>query len=1062
MTALARLVAVTLFVVVTGVSLLTPAAFAQEATEEAKGAVRATAVVNFSFDEESGPAKDSATAGTVPDEGKLVNDPARVASPFWNQTGKKAVQLDAAKQQFIEIADGADVDAATAVSFGLLVVNLTDPTDAAYHGLVAKRGTADGKTSTNYGINFTMQGDNIQLYVNDGSGFKVVNYSVKEALPYRKLVYLTATFQVADATKQDDDTDMDDVRISLYVNGEPLIAKAAPNGYVERNVAWIKDVNVAGLLSSLPTTIGKSEGSIEFLSCVVDEFSLFDKALSPPQVKKLFLEVAGNNVAKLIAADKPIPAVVPVIGNLSQAGLQIGQMTQLIVNGSDLGPDPAAVFPLPGVQFAVADGSAPNRLVLNVTVPADTTPGIYPLWVKSQAGVSKSVALALDRLPQVAMGGSSPDKPAALPAAFFGNLSGGQQHRVYFTGTKGQRVVADVELKRLGAAANPVVEIKSPAGTPIAIGWGQSSLKGDARAEIVLPSDGIYSIELHDLTFGGPGQSPFRLKVGDLKLVDGVLPAAAVAGPMEVEPVGSGFALGTKLTGMFASASESASGLLSLPMESGVASGIPSIPVSHGTEIVEATRAADGTLQTVDATFAQAPVKPMAISGRVASKGERDRYLLSVTAGQRLKLSLQSDSLGSTLEGEIAIFANPPANPIAMTSDQPTIGDPSLEYAVPAGVSQIVVQVRDLFGRGDPRAFYRLVVEPAGRPTFSLMLNTPTVNLPEDGSAVVEMQITRAGYAGPIKLGIVGDATVAVSPNEIAANMQGKALLRLVRIGQPAAGSAPLLRIVGESVGIDPAIKQTAKLQSGVVAPTFIDTMAVGTIRPSGLGIELQQLPTVLFRGASHPIPLVLKRTPHPNEETLPVKLSLDSTEPVRKRDPNNPNAGTFPLVAAAPQMIMPDQPEQATVSIVVPLESTEPVIDFVVKAEATPHAYSDRVLASAFSQPFRAEVKNAIAPRVDDATLAVVGEADHKITGILQRTPGFTGPVEVTLTGLPAGYTVQPATVAGDQDKFEFVVKAPKVAADTPIPNVKLRITSSSSLLTAEMPVNMKVVAAK
>ena len=1047
--------------VLIGLGLLRATAFAQEAVDEVKGAIRATAVVNFSFDEESGSALDTAAAGAVPDEGKLVGDPARVASPFWNQTGKKAVQLDAAKSQCVEIADGADVDATKAVSFGLMVVNLTEPTDAAYHGLVAKRGLT-APASTNYGINFTMQADNFQVYIHDGTTFKVVTYSTKAALPYRKLVYLTATFLVGDAPKQDDDTDEDDVRIMLFANGEPLVPLSSGSGYVQGNQAWITNVNVAGLLNSFTTTIGRSEPGLEHLSCVVDEFSLFDKALSPPQVKRLFLEVAGNNVAKLIAADKPVPAIVPVIGSLSQAGLQIGQTTQLIVNGTDLGPDPAAVFPVPGVQFAVAEGSVPNQLKLNVTIPADTTPGIYPLWVKSQAGVSKSVALALDRLPHVAVGGSTPAAPATLPAAFFGMLSGGQQHRVYFSGTKGQRVVADVELKRLGGAANPVVEIKSPAGTPLAIGWGQSSLKGDARAEMILPSDGLYHIELHDLTFGGPGQSIFRLKVGDLKLVDAVLPAAAVSGPLEVELVGSGFAPGTKLAGIFASASESASGLLSLPLESGVASGVPSMSVSRGTEIVEAARSADGVLQRVDATFAQAPIKQVAISGRVAVKNERDRFLLNVTAGQRLKFTLQSDSVGSTLEGEIALFANPPTTAVAQTSDQPTIGDPSLEYVVPAGVAQVVVQVRDLFGRGDARAFYRLVIEPAGQPTFSLMLNTPTVNLPEDGSAIVEMQITRAGYAGPIKLSVVGDNSVVVSPNEIAANMQGKALLRLVRTNKPAEGTAPLLRLIGESVGADPAIKQTARLQTGVVAPTFTDTMAVGTIRPSGLGIELQQLPTVLFRGVSHPIPMILKRQPQAGEESLPVKLLLDSTEPVRRRDPNNPAPGNFPLVAAAPQMIMPDQPELATVKIVVPLESVEPVIDFVVKVEATPHAYSDRVLASAFSQPFRAEIKNAVAPKVDDATLAVVGEADHKITGLLQRTPGFTGPAEVTLTGLPAGYTVQPVTVAGDQDKFEFVVKAPKVAADTPVANVKLRVTSSGSLLIAEMPVNVKVVASK
>ena len=101
--------------------------------------VRPKAVVNFSFEEDAGPAKDTATVGQTPDEGKFVNDPVRVPSPFWNQSGKKAVQLDAARQQFIEIPDSPDVDAPIAVSFGLFVVNLTEPTDAGYHGLVAKR-----------------------------------------------------------------------------------------------------------------------------------------------------------------------------------------------------------------------------------------------------------------------------------------------------------------------------------------------------------------------------------------------------------------------------------------------------------------------------------------------------------------------------------------------------------------------------------------------------------------------------------------------------------------------------------------------------------------------------------------------------------------------------------------------------------------------------------------------------------------------------------------------------------------------------------------------------------
>ena len=157
--------------------------------------------------------------------------------------------------------------------------------------------------------------------------------------------------------------------------------------------------------------------------------------------------------------------------------------------------------------------------------------------------------------------------------------------------------------------------------------------------------------------------------------------------------------------------------------------------------------------------------------------------------------------------------------------------------------------------------------------------------------------------------------------------------------------------------------------------------------------------------------------------------------------------------------MTTPTDPESRTVKLIVPVEVAEPVIDLVLKAEATLHAYSDRVLGTAYSQPFHVEIKNGITPKFDDASLALMGDVDHKVTGLLQRTAGFTAPVEVTVVGLPAGYTVQPATGAADQDKFELIIRAPKVTAETPIPNLKYRFTTTGNLLVPEGPVNLKVV---
>ena len=1028
--------------------------------QDSNASIASQSVVHFSFGEEAGPAKDLARTGRVSDEGKLVNDPLRIPSPFWNQAGKKAVQFDAAKQQCLEVANGPDIAAPQAITISMFYVNLTEPLDPSFHGLFAKRGTTDGKLNANYGINFQTQSDQFQVYIHDGAEYRVATYGAKDAVPFRKRVYLTVTFTVGDAPGQDTDTDADDVRMQYFINGEPLTPKSSTKGFVHGSEAWTQDVNLPGLLNNFPLSVGRSEPNLEYTSCIIGDFRVFPRALAADEVKRLFLEVISN-VDELMAADKPVATVVPVIGSLSQPGVQVGQTTQLIINGSDLGPNPVAVFPLSEVQFVVAEGSTANRLALNVTVPAETVPGIYPLWIKSKVGISKSTAIAVDRLSQVPIG-SSPDQPASLPAAFYGSLSGGQQQVLYFIGKRGQRVVADVEMKRLGGASNPVIEIKSSSGSPLLIGWGQNSLRGDARTELFLPADGTYSIELHDLTYNAPGSNPFRLKVGDLKLVDGLLPAAALPGVVEVEPVGSGFVAGTKIAGQFALPNESSTGSIAIAADVGFAGSVPPVALSRGVEIVEAPRSSNGKSQIINVAFNFSLKIPVAISGRIAAKGEKDGYLLNVAEGHKLRLTLQADSLGSALEGEIQILAQPQGTLLAMTSDQPMIGDPSLEFGVPAGVSQVLVQVRDLFGRGDSRSFYRLVIEPSDQPRFSLMLNTPVVNLPEDGSAIIEIQVTRAGYTGPIQLNVVGDHAVTVSPSEIAANIQGKMWLRLDRRGQVQGAPSAILRLVGQTVGIEPPLRRTARLQTGAVAPTFTDAMGIGTTAPAGLSVELQQQPNFLFRGVTTELGILVNRQANHPAVNLPVRLLLDSTEPVRRRDPNNPAAGTFPVVTSGPRMILPSESGQSSVKITVPLEVVEPAIDMAIKAESLSHAFSERVLFKAYSQPFHVEIKNAVAPKVDEASLAVVGDADHKMTGTLQRTAGFAGPVEITVVGLPAGYTALKINLAPEQDKFEVIIRAPKVAAETAVPNVKLRVASAGNLLVPEIALNLKIVPGK
>jgi hypothetical protein len=613
-----------------------------------------------------------------------------------------------------------------------------------------------------------------------------------------------------------------------------------------------------------------------------------------------------------------------------------------------------------------------------------------------------------------------------------------------------------VELRRLGGSSQPVLELKSSQGTPLVIAWGQRWLGGDARIETSLPTDGAYTVELHDLAYRAQGGNSFCLKVGDMQFLDLPYPVAAVAGPVTVEPVGSGFAPGVRWSALFTPRSRGSVTPLPLPEGVSAAGPRPVVRISDAaTEILEAAPATE--LQAVEAKFAGESKRPVGINGRLVSKGERDRYLLSVTPGQKLRFTLQSRSIGAPIDGEIAVLAHPAGNPLAMTGDQPPDADPRLEFTVPQNITQIQVAVRDLLDRGDERAVYRLEIATADYPSFELSVNAGKVSLPADGSAIVEVTLNRTGYNGPVALSIAGDDGLTIAPARIPAGMSGKVLCRLSRTAPPG-DALSLVQIVGSSVGADGVVTRTAVLGTGAMGAAFRDTIAAGAVSPGGLSLEILQPPKVLFRGVTQQVPVRIARTANMPGSALPVRFTSQSTEPSRPRQPLNPNAGRFPVAAVAPAQVAAPEETEFVVAIKTPIESVEKSLQMVLTAEAVLHAYSERVLATAHAVPFQAAIENAVAPKVDPAALKAISETPHCVTGELKRTAGFTGPVEVTLVGLPKEYQVTPSVVAGDQNAFCVVVKSPKIDAEQALANVKLRVTSQGSALLADADVALRV----
>src|SRR5262249_8969392 len=148
-------------------------------------------------------------------------------------------------------------------------------------------------------------------------------------------------------------------------------------------------------------------------------------------------------------------AAAPVLRNLDRAGLQAGGTTVLTIDGDNLLPEPKLVLPLPISKQVVRPGATANRVSIEVTLDRTPVPGLYNLRLATAHGVSAARVVAVDHLSQH----SWEAKLAALPAALSGSLGGSGKLTTSFVGKGGQRVLCEVEARRLGGGLNPVVHL---------------------------------------------------------------------------------------------------------------------------------------------------------------------------------------------------------------------------------------------------------------------------------------------------------------------------------------------------------------------------------------------------------------------------------------------------------------------------------------------------------------------------------------------------------------------------------------------------------------------------
>ena len=748
--------------------------------------------------------------------------------------------------------------------------------------------------------------------------------------------------------------------------------------------------------------------------------------------------VATIVLVQHFASAAPPLSRAPEITRISLYGLEAGQTSHLTIHGSDLLPSPRLVG-IPAAAQTLRPGSIPERLDFDITVPAGTPIGHYPLRVQTTHGVSRPLPIAVDGLPQVTDSAVDAQHPHALPVAISGEVPSGKPVQAFVTGKKGQRIIIDVECRRLGGTISPVLELKNARRTPLAIQWSQAELQGDARIIAQLPADGVYSVDLHDLAFQVSGRNPFRLKIGELKLADGVFPAVLPTGTRrEVKLVGPGWESSSPVTadagGLFPGMIRS----VVVPAAEGVAAPAPVITAGEGIEALE--RGAGDTPQTINCQFEDSAVHGISINGRIAQAGESDRFLLQVRPNQKLQLRIDSRSLHSRLDPQIVI-AQADGSVIAQSEERA-----DLAVTVPPGQTSLLVTIRDLHNLGGNAFPYRLEIIPSEQPDFALALRDDRVLLPQDGLIIVRLDVDRRGYNGPISLTAEGASQVEVQPSEVPAESKS-VLLQL----KPRAGKRNTnlqhLRIVGESKGLAAPIRRVAALQSGPQLMLVSDAryeLPIALLPPIGFTVALKEVPRNWYHGVPASIPLTFDASGVP-AEVKGVMFTLVSNEPNINRT-LNPIRGTFSLVRNLENKPLAlwkkvgDKEQLLTAAelpLRVPAEGVDRNFDAVVRADLLAGLNDPRPFATTFTKSFHVSVPPAVTIKHSVNTIILASGGPTKFTGKVIRHPDYKETVEVSLTGLAADYHAPKVSVPPDQDSFEMVITSPKVTAGGEILNI-------------------------
>ncbi len=660
--------------------------------------------------------------------------------------------------------------------------------------------------------------------------------------------------------------------------------------------------------------------------------------------------------------------------------------------------------------------SQPTEWKTNITIAADSplSPGLWRL--SCARGGTGGRPFIIGDLPEFIESESNSDPDEAekveMPITINGQIAGECDLDYYrFQANVGDVVYVDMVAARLGSALDPVVQLYDSAGHRIAA--QELRIGADPVLAFRADSTGEYRLMISSVTFRGGPAFVYRVTVSASPFLRFAYPTGGQAGTTQTINFFS-------LTGdgQFQALPQT----VSFPPMPGIflshhgTSG-NAIPLQAG-ELAETMETANNDVRESATEFQW----PQVMNGQLETSTDEDLYRLDCRAGTALSIECRTQPGWSSAMPVVALIDAQGSVVSSVNAIQAIGGTTRIHWQPPADGAWWL-RVRDLQHgiRGGPDFTYRLSVREA-IPDFSLSMKADVINVVQGARVEVELAIEHiAGFAGPIE--IIADGLpegVTLEGHQIAA-------------GQTTAKLALVATDEARSCDVTLRIKGSAEI-AGTIIERPVRSMHLGH-DPDGVGIDSSDVDQVQLtvvhkpvfrlycneayqyahRGTVYPYLMEVERL---NGFDQPIHLQ------VADRQIKDLDGIEIPETTIAP--------EQAQFMLPLYLPET---MHINVQAHSNVYAQGHVAFVDKFGQQqtmlvvstMRCMIRTlptVVKLRSVERELVAGTDATITCTLVLDRTPNFTGPMQIQLLGPAPGIAAEAVTIEAGQNTAEVIIQ--------------------------------------